>query len=177
MNPEIRRFSPLQRALHWLMALCILTMLFIGVGMVSTLGSDYLSLVHIHKPLGIAILILALIRLATRLVRGSPPLPPQMPEAMKLAASLSHVVLYFMMIGLPLIGWGMLSAADYPVVVLGMRLPPIVPHSNELHSFLWDAHRLLALCLFALIMLHLAAALFHALIRRDGVFQTMASRQ
>jgi cytochrome b561 len=174
MSPDIRRFSPLQRVLHWLMAVCILAMLFIGVGMVSTIGPDYLSLVSIHKPLGIAILLLALIRLVTRLVRGSPPLPRQMPEVMKLVAKLSHVVLYLLMIALPLIGWGMLSAADYPVVVFGIRLPPIAPHSNSLHSLLWDAHRLLALCLFALVMLHLAAALLHALIRRDGVFQTMA---
>jgi cytochrome b561 len=174
MTPIHDRFTPLQRALHWLMAVCILAMLFIGVGMVSTIRPVYLSLVSIHKPLGIVILVLALIRLAVRLRRGAPPLPVSMPEPMKLAAHLSHLAFYLLMIGLPLIGWGMLSAADYPVVVFGIHLPSILPHSNGLHTLLWNAHRTLALCFFALIVLHLAAALLHALVRRDGVFQTMA---
>ena len=65
--------------------------------------------------------------------------------------------------------------SDYPIVVAGIRLPSFLPHSNELHTLLWNAHRFLALCFFALIVLHIAAALFHALVRRDGVFQAMAS--
>jgi cytochrome b561 len=174
MNPTHDRFSPLQRALHWIMAICILAMLFIGVGMVSTIRPAYLSLVSIHKPLGIVILVLGLIRLLVRLTRGAPPLPASMPAPMKLAAHLSHLLFYILMIALPLIGWGMLSAAAYPVVVFGIHLPFIVPHSNELHTLLWNAHRTLALCFFALIMLHLAAALLHAFVRRDGVFEAMA---
>jgi cytochrome b561 len=72
------------------MAICILAMLFIGVGMVSTIKPIYLTLVSIHKPLGIAILVLALIRLALRLRYGAPPLPADLPEPMKLAAVGSH---------------------------------------------------------------------------------------
>ena len=169
MTPTLQRFTPLQRALHWIMAICILAMLFIGVGMVSTIRPDYLTLVSIHKPLGMVILILALIRLVVRLTRGAPRLPPDMPEPMKLAAHLSHLAFYALMIALPLIGWGMLSAAEYPVIVAGIQLPWILPH-----TLLWNAHRFLALCFFALILVHFAAALFHALVRRDGVFQAMA---
>ena len=68
------------------MAVCILAMLFIGVGMVSTVKPDYLTLVSIHKPLGIVILVLALLRLVVRLRCGAPPLPAIMPVPMKLAA-------------------------------------------------------------------------------------------
>src|ERR1700760_2149687 len=171
-----RRFNPLQRTLHWLMAACILAMLFIGVGMVSTITVKYLTLVSIHKPLGIAILVLALVRLAVRLRYGAPSLPADLPEPMKLAAYLSHYALYALMIGMPLLGWGMLSAAAYPVVLFGsVRLPAILPQSDTLHTVLWDAHYYLAFALFALILMHVAAALFHALVRRDGVFETMAS--
>jgi cytochrome b561 len=170
----IRRFTPLQRTLHWVMAVCILAMLFIGVGMVSTVAPDYLTLVDIHKPLGILILILALIRLVVRLVYGAPPLPLDLPEPMKLAAYLSHYALYALMIAMPLIGWAMLSAADYPVTLSpGLWLPQIAPQSASLHTLLWNAHYYLAFCFFALILLHLSAGLFHALIRRDGVFDTM----
>jgi cytochrome b561 len=77
-----QRFTPLQRLLHWFMAVCILTMLFIGVGMVSTTMPKYLTLVAIHKPLGISILVLALIRLAVRLRYGAPALPADLPEPM-----------------------------------------------------------------------------------------------
>jgi len=170
------RFTAWQRLLHWLMAICILAMLFIGVGMVSTIRPIYLTLVSIHKPLGIAILVLALVRLALRLRYGAPALPADLPEPMKLAAVGSHYALYALMIGMPLIGWGMLSAAAYPVVLFrGSHLPAILPQSDSLHTLLWDAHFYLAFAFFALILLHVAAALFHALVRGDGVFETMAS--
>jgi cytochrome b561 len=170
------RFTGWQRLLHWLMAICILAMLFIGVGMVSTIKPIYLALVSIHKPLGITILVLALVRLALRIRYGAPPLPAGLPEPMKLAALGSHYAFYALMIGMPLIGWGMLSAAAYPVVLFGgWHLPAILPQSDSLHTLLWDAHFYLAFAFFALVLLHVAAALFHALVRRDGVFETMAS--
>jgi cytochrome b561 len=169
------RFAPLQRLLHWLMAICILTMLFIGVGMVSTIMPKYVPLLSIHKSLGIAILVLALIRLAVRLRYGAPPLPADLPEPMKLAAYLSHYALYALMIAMPLIGWAMLSAGAYPIVVFGrVWLPAILPQSDSLHTLLWDAHFYLAFAFFALVLMHVAAALFHALVRQDGVFDSMA---
>jgi len=171
-----RRFTPLQRLLHWLMAACILAMLFIGVGMVSTVMPKYLTLVSIHKPLGIAILALALIRLALRLRYGAPPLPADLPGPIKFAAQASHYAFYALMIVMPLLGWGLLSAAAYPVVLFGgWHLPAILPQSDSLHTLLWDAHFYLAFAFFALILLHVAGALFHARVRRDGVFETMAS--
>jgi cytochrome b561 len=170
-----RPFTPLQRLLHWVMAICILAMLFIGVGMVSTVMPKYLPLVSTHKSLGITILALALIRLAVRLRYGAPALPADLPEPMKLAAHLSHYALYGLMLGMPLLGWGMLSAGAYPVVVFGnVYLPAILPQSDSLHTWLWDAHFYLAFAFFALVLMHLAAALFHGIVRRDGVFQTMA---
>jgi cytochrome b561 len=171
-----QRFTPLQRLLHWLIAVCILAMLFIGVGMVSTAAPKFLSLMAIHKSLGIAILVLALIRLAVRLRYGAPALPTDLPKPMKLAAHLSHYVLYALMIGMPLLGLGMLSAAAYPVVVFGgIYLPEILAQSDSLHTWLWDAHFYLAFAFFGLVLMHVAAALFHALVRREGVFETMAS--
>ena len=169
------RFTGLQRALHWLMAACILAMFFIGVGMVSSIAPKYLPLIAIHKSLGAVILILALIRLAVRWRYGAPPFPSSLPVPMKLAAELSHYILYTLMIAMPLIGWGMLSAANYPIVLFGgVHLPMILPQSDSLHTELWSAHFYLAFLFFAIVLLHLAAALFHVLVRRDGVFETMA---
>src|SRR6202012_1457463 len=106
-----------------------------------TIRPIYLTLVSIHKSLGIAILALALIRLAARLRYGAPPLPADLPEPMKLAAYLSHYAVYARMICMRLIGWGMLSAGACPVVVFGrVWLPAILPQSDRLHTLLWDAH-------------------------------------
>src|SRR5215831_8109187 len=103
MSGGLQRFTVLQRLLHWVMAVCILAMLFIGVGMESTVMPKYLTLVSIHKSLGIVILVLALIRLAVRLRAGAPPLPADLPAPMKLAAHVSHYAFYVLMIGMPLL--------------------------------------------------------------------------
>jgi cytochrome b561 len=74
----------------------------------------------------------------------------------------------------PLVGWAMLSAAGYPIALIGtFHLPPIVPHDMALYAFLRSLHSVLAFALFATFLLHLAAALTHALIFRDGVFKSM----
>jgi cytochrome b561 len=170
-------FSFLQRVLHWLMAILVLAMLFIGVMMVSTLKPSFLILLAIHKPLGLAILVLALLRLGVRLKRGVPPLPEDLPSIQVCAAKLSHIALYALLIAMPLIGWGMLSAGGYPIVLFGsFHLPGILPQDDRLYALLRTAHTLFAYAFFATILLHIAAALFHALIRRDGVLRTMTGR-
>lgn len=170
-----QRFALFSRILHWLMAVMIIAMLFIGIGMVASVA-DYHWLLAIHKPLGIAILILVAIRLVNRLVNPPPPLPADMPALMRFAAHGSHMLLYALMIAAPLVGWGMLSAARYPIVLFGtLQLPPILPQSDALFAALRTTHTVLALLLFATFLVHLAAALAHALIFRDGVFQSMAS--
>lgn len=169
------RFPIFSRILHWTMAVMVLAMLFIGVGMVASL-TDYHWLVSIHKPLGILILILVAIRLVNRLLNPAPPLPEGVPALQRFAAHASHVVLYALMFALPLVGWGMLSAADYPIVLYGpLELPPILPHDAARYAMLRTAHTVLAFLLFATFIAHFAAALMHALIYRDGVFPSMAS--
>jgi cytochrome b561 len=151
----------------------IFAMLFIGTAMVSSL-SDYYRLVAVHKPLGIAVLILAAGRLVNRLLNPPPPLPPGMPAALRFLAHASHLLLYGLMFAQPLVGWGMLSAAGYPIeLIASFNLPPILPHDVALYAFLRPLHSGLAFLLFATILAHLSAALTHALVFRDGVFRSM----
>ncbi|MGE8690607.1 MAG: cytochrome b [Achromobacter sp.] len=167
------RFSLLSRLLHWLMAIGIIAMLFIGVGMVASVSERHQWLLQIHKPLGVALLALVCIRLGARLYKGVPALPADMPAWQRHAALASHVLLYGLMFAMPLIGWAMVSAGGYPVMVGGWQLPPIAPADAALFAWLRGAHRYLAFLLFATVLLHLAAALFHGWIRRDGVLQSM----
>jgi cytochrome b561 len=167
-------FPITSRVLHWTMAILILAMLFIGVGMVTS-PDRYHTLVSIHRPLGAAILVLAALRLINRLLLRPPGLPPEMPAPLKFAAWSSHLLLYALMFAAPLAGWAMLSAGAYPVVLFGgLSLPPIAPHDAALFSLLRRVHGLLAILFFLTFLAHLAAALAHALIFRDGVFQSMA---
>jgi cytochrome b561 len=166
-------FTLLSRVLHWLMAILILAMLFIGVAMVASL-SDYHRLVSIHKPIGALILVLVAIRLINRLFNPPPPLPAGMPAILRFAAHASHWLLYGLMFALPLVGWGMLSAGGYPIDLVGsFHLPPILPHSSALYALLRPAHTLLAYLLFVTFLIHLGAALAHAFLFKDGVFESM----
>jgi len=162
------------RVLHWLMAVLILAMLFIGVGMVATVSERHEWLLRIHKPLGIAILLLAVVRLAVRLRHPPPPLPVDLPMLQKLAAHASHWLLYALMIAMPLVGWAMLSAGGYPVMLgASLRLPAILPASATAFAILRHLHGWLALLLLLTFLAHLSAALYHGLIRRDGVLASM----
>jgi cytochrome b561 len=170
------RFPVVSRWLHWLMAVMVLTMLFLGVGMAASVSERYRFLVAIHRPLGVAVLVLAAIRLVNRLINPPPALPEGMPPWQRAAAKASHVLLYALMFLMPLIGWGMLSAAPYPVVIYGsLRLPAVLPKDPTLYAWLRQLHTDFAYLLFAVFLVHLGAALMHGLIRRDGVFQSMAS--
>jgi cytochrome b561 len=170
---ERTQFNGLMRLLHWLTAALVLTMLGIGVAMVASLG-DYHALVSIHRPLGIAILIVVAIRLVTRLSSTLPPFPATMSSQERLAAHASEMVLYGLLFLQPLVGWGMLSAARYPIEMFGsVHLFPILPHSVMLYAFLRQAHTLLAYLLFLAFIAHFGAILFHTLVVRDGIINRM----
>ena len=156
------------------MALMIIAMLFIGAGMAASVSERHAWLLNLHKPLGIAILLLVVVRLFVRFSTRQPPLPADLPDVQVLAAKLSHVLLYALMFILPIVGWAMISAAGDPVMLSSsLQLPSILPANPTTFAFLRKAHTYLAYLLFFTVLLHLAAALYHGWIRRDGVLQSM----
>src|SRR5437588_13109806 len=173
MSIERRQFAAFSRLLHWTMAAMVLTMLGIGVAMVASLA-DYHVLVSIHRPLGIAILILVVVRFVNRQLTSLPPFPATMSRAERLAATASELTMYGLMFVLPLVGWGMLSAARYPIVLFGtVHLPFILPHDVMLYAVLRKAHTILAYLFFLTFLAHFGAVLFHTLIVRDGILKRM----
>lgn len=173
MKPS--KFSLPSRVFHWMMAPLLLAMLFVGVGMVSTVSHWRPWLLDFHKPLGLALFVLAVLRLCLRLKGGAPALPAQMPAWQRFVAKLSHWLLYGAMFAMPLLGWSMLSAAGYPLPGIGgMHLPPIAPQNVALYAFLRAAHGIVGQLFFATILLHISAGLLHALVLKDGVFDAMA---
>lgn len=174
MSESVQQFSLVLRVLHWLMAVLIIATVFIGVGMVSTVSEMRNWLIDLHKPLGLLLLCLVALRLCVRLLASTPPLPADLPGWQRAGAHASHGLLYALMVTQPLVGWAMLSAGGYPIVLFGeIVLPPIAPIMPLLFAILRELHMLLALLLFAAILAHVGAALVHAWIRRDGVFRSM----
>ena len=168
------RFALPSRILHWLMAPMVIAQLLIGVTMIASL-SYYPLLLAIHRPLGVLILVFAVVRLVNRLTHRLPPFPATMSRAERRIASWSEYLLYALLLVQPLIGWAMLSAARFPVTLLGpLRLPGIAPHDIDIYAVLRECHSVFAFLLFATFTAHMCAVLFHTLVLRDRLIDRMA---
>ena len=174
MSTQPRQFNALSRLLHWTMAAMVLTMLCIGLAMVTSLA-NYHALVSLHRPLGIAILVLVVVRFVNRQLSPLPPFPATMSRGERRVARVSELTMYGLMFVLPLVGWGMLSAARYPIILYGsLHLPFILPHDAMLYAVLRKAHTILAYFFFLTFLAHFGAILYHTLIVRDGLLKRMA---
>lgn len=168
-------YSPGQKALHWTMALIIVTLVPAGLTM-TRLGPGSLTntIYEVHKSFGLVIFALALVRLALRLLRGAPPLVPGLPAWQRAAAHGSHIALYILIVLVPLAGWAGTSACCAPVNLfwtLGLTLP--VEGGMERAKQIFAVHQALALTLTGIVLIHVAAALHHHMIRRDATLRRM----
>jgi cytochrome b561 len=168
------RFALPSRILHWTMAPMVIAQLLIGVTMIAAL-SYYPLLLAIHRPLGVAILAFAVVRLANRLTHRPPPFLATMSRAERRIATWSEYLLYALLLVQPLIGWAMLSAARFPITVVGpVHLPGIAPHDIDIYAVLRECHSVFAFLLFATFTAHMCAVLFHTLVLRDRLIDRMA---
>ncbi|MGO9382723.1 MAG: cytochrome b [Mycobacterium sp.] len=168
------RFALPSRILHWLMAPMVIAQLLIGVTMIASL-SYYPLLLAIHRPLGVLILAFAVVRLANRLTHRLPPFLATMSPAERRIATWSEYLLYALLLVQPLTGWAMLSAARFPIVLVGpLHLPGIAPHDIDVYAVLRQAHNVFAFLLFLTFTAHVCAVLFHTLVLRDRLLDRMA---
>ena len=168
------RFALPSRILHWLMAPMVIAQLFIGVTMVASLAY-YPLLLAIHRPLGVLILVFAVVRLANRLTHKLPPFLATMSPAERRIASWSEYQLYALILIQPLTGWAMLSAARFPITLFGpLQLPGIAPHNIDAYAVLRQCHSAFAFLLFATFTAHVCAVLVHTLVLRDRLIDRMA---
>jgi cytochrome b561 len=168
------RFTLLSRLLHWSMAAMVIAQLFIGVTMIASLAY-YPLLLAIHRPVGVAILAFAVVRLVNRLTHHPPPFLATMGPLERRVATWSERLLYALLLAQPLVGWLMLSAARFPIVLYGpLHLPGIAPHNITLYAVLRFSHTVLAFLLFLTFTAHVCAVLFHTLVLRDRLIDRMA---
>jgi cytochrome b561 len=168
------RFALPSRILHWSMAPMVIAQLLIGVTMIASL-SYYPLLLAIHRPLGVLILVFAVVRLVNRLTHKLPPFLATMSRAERRIASWSEYLLYALLLVQPLIGWAMLSAARFPITLVGpLHLPGIAPHNIDVYGVLRQCHSVFAFLLFLTFTAHMCAVLFHTLVLRDRLLDRMA---
>lgn len=176
MNDASRsRYTSVAIALHWAMAVLLIFMILLGWNM-----EDNEARFQLHKSVGITILFLALARLGWRFANPPPPLPEGMATLERTASHAVHVAFYALMIGVPLVGWFMVSVSPFQVstVLYGVLSWPHLPFTEGLRS---DAvygvaeffHSKSAWLIFGLLALHVAGAVKHEIGAEDGVLKRM----
>lgn len=173
------RYTTVAIALHWLLGLSLVAMFGLGVYMADLPFSPWrLKLYNWHKWAGITFLALSVLRLVWRISHRPPALPAAISQAMpawqNLAHHATHHLLYALFFVVPLLGWAYSSAAGFPIVWFGqITLPDLVTADKALAELIKPLHELSAIALMALAALHIAAALKHQWIDRDGLLERM----
>ena len=169
------RYSRPAVALHWLLAVAIIGSFAVGTYMVDLpFSPQRLKLYNWHKWAGVLILALSAARLLWRLFHR-PPAEVAMPAWQQGVARAAHAAMYALFFAIPLMGWAYSSAAGFPIVLFGLwPLPDFVPKDQALAEMLKPWHGRLAWMLAALVALHVAGALKHHFIDRDGLIGRMS---
>ncbi len=173
------RYTLVAMALHWLLGLMIIGMFALGVYMTDLLFSPQrLKLYNWHKWAGITFLALTVLRVMWRLTHRPPALPGAVVRAMPgwqtRAYHATHHLMYLLFFAVPLLGWAYSSAAGFPIVWFGqIPLPDLLPADKALAELIKPLHQFSAFALMALAALHVAAAVKHQWVDRDGLLLRM----
>jgi cytochrome b561 len=174
LSNSANRYGIVAQLLHWSVVVLLIAQFILAEAAEELpLGVEKLAMLARHKSVGITILGLAFLRIVLRLADRPPP-PPPMPAWQRLAAATSHWAMYAILFALPLSGWMMSSAANYPVSWFGLvQMPDLVVPSESLQEILHEVHEVLAGALLFLVGLHVLAALKHQFVDRDGLITRM----
>jgi cytochrome b561 len=178
MSTDTERYTSVAKALHWLIAIIIIVQIPAGFIMHNLAFSELkYNMYQVHKSFGLVVLALSLVRLGWRLTHKAPALPAHMKGWERILARITHVAFYILIIGIPLTGWLMVSASPLGIDTKLFYLVPIphfpVPVSEGAESFWIETHEMLAKITIGLLVLHVAGALKHHLIDKDGVLLRM----
>lgn len=171
------RYSALARSLHWLTVLLIIAVFALGSQLEHPPEGWGDTIYRLHWSVGLTILAVTFIRLANRILAGAPP-PYAGLTALELRLSTAvHHGLYLMLFVAPLLGWLGKSAYGGAISVFGLfNVPALIAQNEATAKVLLGAHKIAVKLLLLLIALHVAGALNHILIKKDGVFARMWPR-
>ena len=169
------RYTSTAIALHWLIAVMLLMSVSVGLYMTGLKFSpEQLKLFNWHKWAGVTIFMLVLVRCGWRLFHAAPPLPESMPVWQRRGGTITHLLLYALMLAIPLSGWLMSSAKGFQTVYFGqIPIPDLLGKDKELGELLTLVHKFLNYSMIAIAIAHAAAALKHHFIDKDDVLRRM----
>ncbi len=170
-------YRPFARLMHWLTAGLVLLTIPAAILMQRPgIGRGLQDPLFVfHKNIGVVILVIVTLRLAYRLVNPPPPLPDHVPKIQRIIADLTHWTLYGLLLAMAISGYIRVAAGGFPLEFFdSLGFPRIAPRSDELAQSAKTIHAALRFPIIGLIVLHVSAALYHGLIRRDGILQRMA---
>lgn len=170
------RYTGPARGLHWLMAVLILLTIPAGLIMVQPgLDRSFQNWLFIyHKNVGVLLLLLIVVRLLWRLRNPPPPKPSSLTAIQVRIAELTHKAMYALLFVVPIAGYVRVKAGGFPIESLdALNIPSLVPRSEALAEVAKTVHYGFGLLLMALIAMHIGAALFHTMVKQDGVFSRM----
>lgn len=173
--PRGEAYTTTAKVLHWLVALLVLATIPVGLGMTrASPGPLQDALFILHKGIGAMLIVLLPLRILWRLTHP-PPALPGLPARQVWAARSVHLALYVMLVVMAASGYVLTVAGGYPIELLDrLGVPPLLPRSKPVAGAATAIHLAGKYLIGALIVLHVAAALHHALVRRDGVARRMA---
>ncbi|GLK87990.1 cytochrome b [Pseudomonas turukhanskensis] len=173
------RYGTASIALHWLMVI-LLAAVYACIELRGIFPKDSVErdlMKQFHFMLGLSVFGLVWLRLLLRAIAPTPRIEPAPPAWQMLPAKLMHLALYLLMIGLPLAGWLILSAADKPVPFFGLELPHLVGKNPDLAKQIKEWHELGGSLGYWLIGLHAVAGLAHHYVIRDNTLLRMLPRR
>jgi cytochrome b561 len=167
-------WGSLSKAFHWLIVLLIINQWVIAERADELKGLAKLEALAWHKSFGMTVLMLAVLRLAWRLMNPTPELEAETRPWERRLAKVSHVLLYALIFAMPLTGWMMSSAKNYPVSWFKtVPVPDLVAPAEQTFHQMHDLHHLLFNVLVGVALLHVAGALKHHFIDRNDVLKRM----
>ncbi len=175
-RPIPESYDAAQRAFHWIMAALILLAIAIGVtaSLLPPRASPRVELLMLHKSLGMAALLLGLLRLGYRAIAGAPPYAEGLAPLTRAAAHAAHFALYALMIALPVSGYVNSAAGGHEIPWFGLFVwPNVAPQDKALAHLGGQTHFWLAWTIGAFLALHLAAVAWHGWVKRDEIFARM----
>ena len=174
MSTGAPRYTKVAIWLHWAIGLAVIANIGLAMLTEDMPRETHRAAMSIHKPLGIAILGLTVLRILWRLGHKPPPLPAATPAWQRPVSKLVHFLFYALLILLPLSGWVWMSAADRPIDFFGLfTVPSIASPSKSLADTLHERHEVLGLAMLALAAIHVLAALKHQFVDRTGLIGRM----
>lgn len=169
------RYGSLSIAMHWLMFLLLVAVYAcIELREFYPKGSDPRNALKAwHFTLGLTVFALIWLRLALRLFQVTPVIDPTPASWQNILAKLVHLALYALMLGMPVVGWLILSGEGKPIPFYGIELPALMAENESLAETLEEAHELAGKTGYFLIGLHAVAALLHHYVQRDNTLTRM----